>query len=203
MAKELRLIVLASGRGSNLQAIIDAIRQKKLQSKIVRVIVNVAGIQAIARAQKENIPTTVIESRQIPRGEFFAKLATACLQENPDLIVLAGFMKILPPEFIKTFQGKIINIHPALLPNFPGLHAQEQALKAGVEQTGCTVHYVDEGCDTGPVILQKIEPILPHDTVTSLSNRLLTKEHAALVEAIGLIESDKVVLQGSKTLLRI
>lgn len=185
----LKLLVLVSGRGSNLHAIIDAIRQKKLKSQILKVISNVPGVQALERAQGAGLATQVIPSQSRPKKEFFAELLQLCQNTKPDLIVLAGFMKILPPEFIRAFPGKIINIHPALLPDFPGLNAQEQALKAKVKTTGCTVHYVDEGCDTGPIILQKTETVLANDTVESLSERLLKKEHEALVEAIAKIEN--------------
>lgn len=186
----LRLVVLVSGRGSNLQAIISAIQNQKLKSQIVQVISNVAGVQALERAQNANIPTLVIESKNRSKTDFFNEVLQSCLKANPDFIVLAGFMKILPPEFIKKFPKKIINIHPSLLPDFPGLSAQEQAFRAGVKATGCTVHYVDEGCDTGPIILQKSEAILADDTLESLSSRLLLKEHEALVEVLAKLEKN-------------
>lgn len=184
----LRLVVLVSGRGTNLQAILTAIQNQKLKSQIVQVISNVPGAPALEHAQKAGIPALVIESKNRSKTDFFNEVLQSCLKAKPDLIVLAGFMKILPPEFIKEFPKKIINIHPSLLPDFPGLNAQEQALRAGVKITGCTVHYVDEGCDTGPIILQKTEPILPGDTSESLSGRLLVQEHAALIEALSLLE---------------
>lgn len=185
----MRLLILVSGRGSNLQAIIEAIANGKIKSQIIRVISNVEGAPALDRAREAGIPTEIIKSQGRSKDEFFHDLLQSCQEANPDLIVLAGFMKILPPALIQSFPKKIINIHPALLPRFPGLHAQKQAFDAGVTTTGCTVHYVDEGCDTGPVILQKTEGILPHDTLESLSKRLLAREHAAIVEAIASLEN--------------
>lgn len=202
MNQGLNIVVLVSGRGSNLQALIDAIQAKKIQSQIKMVISNKAGVQALERAESASIPYQVVLSKGNYKQAFQTQLLTTVKELNPDLIVLAGFMKILSPEFIKTFENQIINIHPALLPAFPGLNAQEQAMEAGVKVTGCTVHFVDEGCDTGPIILQKTEDVLDDDDSASLSRRLLKKEHASLVEAVKLIEENKVVLQGRKTLLR-
>lgn len=181
-----KIVVLVSGRGSNLQALIDAQTKNQIQSHISLVISNKPNAFALERAQKAGIRTLVITDQN--RKTLFKNLLQTLKNENPDWIVLAGFMKILPPEFIQTFPQKIINIHPSLLPDFKGLNAQKQALEAGVSQTGCTVHFVDEGCDTGPIILQKTEAILPNDTVESLSARLLQKEHACLVEALQLLE---------------
>lgn len=150
-----RLVVLVSGRGSNLQALIDAQNQGKIKSKIVGVISNKPGVLALSRATDATIPTKVVPSKGKKSAEFFAELEIVVDEFRPDLIVLAGFMKILPPDFVARRKNRIINIHPSLLPNFPGLDAQKQAIEAGAKQTGCTVHYVDEGCDTGPIILQK------------------------------------------------
>ena len=190
-----RLVVLVSGRGSNLQALIDAQNQGKIKSKIVGVISNKPGGLALSRATDATIPTKVVPSKGKKSAAFFAELEIVVDEFRPDLIVLAGFMKILPPDFVARRKNRIINIHPSLLPNFPGLDAQKQAIEAGAKQTGCTVHYVDEGCDTGPIILQKTESILPRDSADSLSERLLEKEHACLIEAIQLIENNKVLGQ--------
>lgn len=198
----LKIVVLASGRGSNLQALLDAIELGTLQSKIIAVICNKPDAQALKRAQDRGIPAICIASKGKSSEVFFEEILQAVLQYEPDLIVLAGFMKILPPLFVETFKNRIINIHPSLLPAFKGLDAQKQALEAGVKVTGCTVHFVDAGCDTGATILQTPVDILPEDTVESLSARLLTIEHQTLVRAVTLLETNKVILQGNKTLLR-
>lgn len=192
----LRLVVLVSGRGSNLQALLDAQKSGSLESRVIKVVSNKAGVAALERAQNADVPTEVIPSLGKSQDDFFAELRACVGAETPDLVILAGFMKILSPDFVDAFMGRIVNIHPSLLPRFPGLNAQKQALEAGVKTTGCTVHFVDHGCDTGPVILQRKIAVLPEDTEKSLSSRLLPVEHAALVEAIRDIETGKVVLQG-------
>jgi phosphoribosylglycinamide formyltransferase-1 len=194
--KSLKLAVLVSGRGSNLQAILEAQAAGTITSRVTLVISNKAEAPALERAKKHNIPTCVITSQGRPPADFFQELTPVLKKENPDLIVLAGFMKILPASVVETFSGRIINIHPSLLPAFPGLGAQKQALEAKASVTGCTVHFVDKGCDTGPIILQRTEPIFADDSVDSLSDRLLKKEHQALVDCLCLFENNKVVLQG-------
>lgn len=184
-----RIVVLVSGRGSNLQALIDASESGKIKSQIVCVISNKDSAFALKRAEKAQIPRVVIPSAKKDTTLFFQELQTEVLKHKPDWIVLAGFMKILPKDFVKTFEQRIINIHPSLLPKFKGLDAQAQALEAKETITGCTVHFVDEGCDTGPIILQKSLSILPEDTVESLSARLLPLEHEALVEAMQVLEA--------------
>ncbi|EKD51079.1 MAG: hypothetical protein ACD_62C00350G0007 [uncultured bacterium] len=198
----LNIVVLVSGRGSNLQAIIDATNNNIIRSRVTAVISNRPGVPALQRAAEANIPSTVIASYHRPTAEFHDALFRTLTSLNPDLIVLAGFMKILPQKIVRHFSGKIINIHPSLLPAFRGLNAQQQALDAGVRVTGCTVHFVDEGCDTGPIIWQDSEQIQEGDTAETLSNRLLLKEHTSLVQAIQLIENHKVILQEHETLLR-
>lgn len=194
--------MLVSGRGSNLEALIKASQSGKIKSRIKMVISNRAGVPALERAARAGIPHTVVPSQGRAANEFQRELFDTVVTLNPDLIVLAGFMKILSPQFVRRFKNRIINIHPSLLPAFPGLNAQKQALEAGVKLTGCTVHFADEGCDTGPIILQTIEDVRDDDTVASLSARLLKKEHETLVRAVRLLEEDKVVLQGNKTLIR-
>lgn len=198
----LKIVVLASGRGSNLQALIDAIERGALQSTIAAVISNKPEAYALQRAKDNGLKAICIPSKAVPTQDFFANITQVVLEQEPDLIVLAGFMKILPANFVETFSNRIINIHPSLLPAFKGLDAQKQALDAGVKVTGCTVHFVDTGCDTGPIILQTPLSILPEDTVESLSARLLAIEHQTLVNAVALLENNKVILQGNKTLLR-
>lgn len=192
--KGLNIVVLVSGRGTNLQAILDAQNVGLIQSRVTLVISNKEAAPALERAKACSVPTKVITSKnRDPRG-FFLELQDTVRAAKPDLIVLAGFMKILPPDFVKTFRNRIINIHPALLPNFPGLDAQAQAIAAGAKKTGCTVHVVNEGCDTGPIILQKTLNVLPNETRDHLAERLLPLEHQALIEAIQKIETGKIKL---------
>ncbi|MBI2609024.1 MAG: phosphoribosylglycinamide formyltransferase [Deltaproteobacteria bacterium] len=204
-----KILVLASGRGSNFQAIIDASRTQKIKGEIIALITNNISAKAIGRAKKHHIPVYVIHSQKNLdprlRGDdltFEKKLLTQCQELNPDLIVLAGYMKILPQNFIKHFKNKIINIHPALLPQFPGLHAQKQALQNGTKVSGCTVHFVDEGVDTGPIILQEKVPILGNDTEETLSDRILQKEHLTLVSAIELFCNDKLEVKEGKVYIK-
>ncbi len=183
------LVVLVSGRGTNLQALIDAQASGKMRSRIQCVIANRADAQALDRAHKAGIPTRVIVSKGRSAVDYNRELKATLLELNPQWIVLAGYMKILPPDIVDAFVGRMINIHPSLLPAFPGLHAQQQALDAGVKITGCTVHYVDGGCDTGPIIVQKAVAVLPDDDADSLAQRLLKVEHEALIEAVTILES--------------
>lgn len=185
---KLKIVVLVSGRGTNLEAILKASSQGKIKSQVIHVISNKPNVAALERARRFSVPTTVIVSQGIDHKKFFALLLEKLQLLSPDLIVLAGFMKILPKTIVQRFKNKIINIHPALLPKFPGLHAQRQALEAKEKNSGCSAHYVDEGCDTGPIILQNKLSILPHDTEETLSNRLLPLEHETLIKAIQLIE---------------
>ena len=184
----LNLVVLVSGNGSNLQAIIDAMQHGMLKSQIKCVISNVPNIMALDRAQKAGIPTQVVSSKGVEKEEFQNNLLQTVVNAKPDLIVLAGFMKILSKEFVHAFKDRIINIHPALLPKFPGLKAVRQALDAKVNETGCTVHLVDEGCDTGPILVQKKVPVLKNDTEETLHRRIQVEEHKAIVEAVKLFE---------------
>lgn len=198
----LKIVVLVSGRGSNLKAIINAQKQGLIASQIIKVISNKSDALALQHAKDANIETEVILSKGLTNSEFQKKLKQTLVHLNPDLVVLAGFMRILSEDIVSTFEHRIINIHPSLLPAFPGLHSVRQALDAGVKVTGCTVHFVDQGCDTGPVILQTPIQILDQDTEDTLASRLLQKEHETLVKSIKLLEENKVILQGRKTLLR-
>lgn len=184
----LNLVILVSGHGTNLQAIIDACHQGILRSKIGLVVSNIPDVQALDRAHKANLSTKVVPSQGVDKKEFQKSLLQTVSKAKPDVIVLAGFMKILSREFVHAFTGRIINIHPALLPNFPGLNAVRQALDAQVKETGCTVHIVDEGCDTGPILIQKKVPVLENDTEKSLHQRIQVEEHKAIVEAVRLFE---------------
>ena len=182
----IRLAVLVSGRGSNLQAIIDAIRTGRLQASVEIVVSDAADAPAVARARAAEIPAAVVRRRDYSsRAEFELALAGAVEKARPDLVVLAGFMMLLGPAFLDRFPGRVINIHPSLLPAFPGLEAQKQALEYGVKFSGCTVHYVDYGMDSGAIIDQRVVEVMPGDDVDSLSARILEQEHELLVGVIG------------------
>jgi phosphoribosylglycinamide formyltransferase-1 len=183
-----RLAVLASGRGSNLQALIDAIQKGEISAEIAVVISDKPNAIALKRARKHNIPAITILRNDFPTREVFEeKILEAIKEYQCDLICLAGFMRILSPYFINNAKVKIINIHPSLLPAFPGLNAQKQALDYGVKFSGCTVHFVDEGMDTGPIILQAVVPVLDDDTEETLADRILKEEHRIYPEAIKLL----------------
>jgi phosphoribosylglycinamide formyltransferase-1 len=181
-----RLAVLISGRGSNLQAIIDAIAEQRLHARNALVVSNVAAAPGLARAEAAGIPTAVLPHRQWPTREAYdIALAETLRQQHVDLVCLAGFMRLLGPRFIDAFPHKILNIHPSLLPSFPGLEAQRQAFEHGVQVTGVTVHFVDAQLDAGPIVLQAAVPVLPADTLELLSSRILSEEHRVYPEAIG------------------
>lgn len=199
IVKKLRIGVLASGRGTNLQALIDAEREGRLLGKVVVVLSDVPDAQALRRASDAGIPAIYIEpgragARLSPESE--KKYIEVLESHNVDLIALAGFMRILSKEFVRRFRERILNIHPSLLPSFPGLNAQKQALEYGVKFSGCTVHFVDEGVDTGPIIIQAAVPVLEGDTVETLSERILKEEHRIYVEAINLFAKGRLKLEG-------
>jgi len=180
-----RLAVLISGRGSNLQAIIDAISDGRLRAEIAVVISNVRGARGLARADAAGIPTAVLpHSQWATRHEYDTALAEMLRQQKADLVCLAGFMRVLGPAFIDAFPNRILNIHPSLLPSFPGLDAQRQAFEHGVQVTGVTVHFVDAQLDAGPIVMQTAVPVLPADTLDRLAARILAEEHRVYPEAI-------------------
>jgi phosphoribosylglycinamide formyltransferase-1 len=183
----LRIAVLGSGSGSNCQSIIDAIEAKNLNAEIVCVITDVADATILERARRHNIPAIYISGDPY-KTKIDGKAEQAyieCIKKyNADIVVLAGFMRIIKNGILKEFQGRIINIHPSLLPAFPGLYAWKQALEYGTKVAGCTVHFVDEGTDTGPIIVQKTVPVMPDDTPESLHARIQLQEHIAYPEAI-------------------
>ena len=184
-----RLAILLSGRGSNFEAIADAVTDARIpDSVIVAVISDVPGALGLQRAKERGLPVFAVDRREFAsRREHERAIERILDAARPSVICLAGYMRLLSPEFVGRYRGRILNIHPALLPRFPGLDAQRQALEAGEPISGCTVHYVDEGTDTGPPILQRRVPILPEDTVESLSARILEQEHIAYPEAIALV----------------
>jgi phosphoribosylglycinamide formyltransferase-1 len=196
----LKIGVLVSGRGSNLQALIDAIASKKIgKAEIAVVISNVPGVQALERAKKSGIKAVVIDGKEHEDKSSYEKQIIKTLEENQvGLVCLAGYMKLLSPELVKHFSGRIMNIHPALLPAFPGLHVQRKALEHGVKISGCTVHFVDEGCDTGPIIIQAAVPVLDNDTEETLSARILEQEHKIYPEAVRLFSEGKLKIEGRR-----
>ena len=191
--------VLVSGRGSNLQAILDRIADGYLPLEISVVISDKADAYALERAANVGIKTVVVARKECAsKEEFEEKIHAALVEAGCELVILAGFMRILSGGFVSKWQHKIINIHPALLPSFPGLDGQGQALDYGVKFTGCTVHFVDEGTDTGPIILQKVVPVLDDDTHDTLAARILEQEHKAMPEALKLWAEGKLVIEGRK-----
>ena len=192
-----RIAVLASGRGSNFQAVIDAIRQGKIPTTCVALITDNPEAYAIERAKNAGIPVTIIDYSSFSSSEMYERtLLSVMEQADVDLFVLAGYMRILGTSIVHTFSGKIMNIHPALLPSFTGLHAQRQALNYGVKVSGCTVHFVDESLDCGPIILQRCVTVLDGDDEDLLAERILRYEHECLPEAIRLFCEERLVTDG-------
>uniref|UniRef100_A0A7C4AJD7 Phosphoribosylglycinamide formyltransferase n=1 Tax=Thermodesulfovibrio aggregans TaxID=86166 RepID=A0A7C4AJD7_9BACT len=195
----LRIGVLASGRGSNFQAIIDEIEAGSLPAKIEILIVDNPEAYAIKRAEKHKIPYLYINPEDFSTKEaFYEKIRDELILREVELVVLAGFMRIIKKPLLDAFPMRIINIHPALLPSFPGLHAQKQAVDYGVKISGCTVHFVDEGVDSGPVIIQAALPVHPDDSEDTLSERILKLEHKILPEAIKLFAQGRLKVEGRK-----
>ena len=192
-----KLAVLVSGRGSNLQAIIDSIDREELDAHLSIVISNTKNAMALKRAEKHGIKTIFIDPSTYLNSKEYDKALVLKLKEfSIDLICLAGYMRILGEEVIQTFEKKIINIHPSLLPAFPGLNAQKQAINHGVKFSGCTVHFVDSGVDSGPIILQTVVPVYDNDDEKSLSKRILEQEHYLYPKAIKMIQEKKIRLNG-------
>ena len=179
-----RLGILISGRGSNFVSIADAIADKRLDAEIAVVISNRADAPGIDRAVERGLNIRVLPSRGLDRDVYDQVLIAELHKNEVDLVCLAGYMRILSGRFVREFQGRILNIHPSLLPSFPGLDAQHQALAHGVKFSGCTVHLADEGLDSGPIIAQAVVPVLPDDTADTLSARILKEEHRIYPEAI-------------------
>jgi phosphoribosylglycinamide formyltransferase 1 len=182
-----RIAILLSGRGSNFLAIHDSIKRRDLDAEICCVISNVETAPGLARARELGLVSLWVSSWGMSRAEYDRLLIASLRPYQPALVCLAGFMRILGAEFLKEYQGRVLNIHPSLLPSFPGLHAQRQALEHGVGVTGCTVHVVDEGVDTGPILIQRAVQIREGDTEDSLSSRILEQEHSIYWRAIGLV----------------
>lgn len=191
----LNIAIFGSGSGSNYQAIADAIKAGNLDARIACVLSDVEDAFILERARKMGHPAVYLDCAPFKTkldGEAEQRAIEIIKQHNGDLIALAGFMRIVKPALLKAFSGRVINIHPSLLPNFPGLAAGRQALEAGASKTGCTVHFVDEGIDTGPVIVQREVPVLNNDTEETLMNRIHEKEHIAYPEALRKIASGEL-----------
>jgi len=199
----INIVVLVSGRGTNLQAIIEAIEEGKIAGEIKVVISDNPDAYALKRAQQYHIVTRYIHFKEFKNREDYDKEIIKTLKENKiELVVLAGYMRILSPYFIRTYKNKIINIHPALLPSFPGLHAQRQAVEYGVKVSGCTVHFVDEGVDSGPIILQKVVEVSDDDTEESLAEKILKEEHQIYPRAIQLFSQGRLIVKGRRVFVK-
>jgi len=198
--KMVKLGVLVSGRGSNLQAIIDNIENGTLSAELAVVISDQADAYALERARKHGLAAVHVSAKGFKgkREEYDALLVKELRERDVELVCLAGFMRIITPTLIKAYSNHILNIHPALLPAFPGLHVQKAALEYGVRFSGCTVHFVDEGIDTGPIIIQAVVPILDNDTEDSLSTRILRQEHKIYSRAIQLYADGRLAIRGRR-----
>ena len=196
-----RIAVLLSGRGSNFEALADSIAAERLpDAEIVLVVSNRENAPGIEKARQRGIPARVIPSKGLER-EAYDRLVVAALEEvRADLVCLAGFMRLLSPYFVERFRGRILNIHPSLLPAFPGLEAQRQALEHGVKFAGCTVHFVDENLDAGPIVLQAVVPIRDDDTPETLSARILDEEHRAYPEAARIVLEGRYRIEGRRVI---
>jgi phosphoribosylglycinamide formyltransferase 1 len=199
----MRLGVLASGSGSNLQAILDACAQQRIAAKVGAVICNVPGARALDRARAANVPAILLPHGAHPRREDYdGRLVEELRRHDVNLVCLAGFMRIVTPVLLRAFPERVLNIHPSLLPAFPGMHAVRQALAAGVRITGCTVHVVDEGTDTGPIVVQAAVPVLDADSEETLAARILVQEHRAYPRAIDLVATGRATAAGRKVSVR-
>ncbi len=196
-----RIGVLLSGRGSNFEALADSIAAGRIpNAEIALVLSNREGAQGIEKARARGIETCVIPSKGLER-EAYDKLAVAALREkNVDLVCLVGYMRLLSPYFVAAFPGRILNIHPSLLPSFPGLESQRQALEHGAKFSGCTVHFVDENLDAGPIVLQAVVPIEDSDTPDTLGERILREEHRIYSEAVRIVLEGRYRMDGRRVL---
>lgn len=194
-----RIAVLASGRGSNFQAVIDSVANGFVQGECVRLITDSPGAYAIERAKNAGVPVSVVDYGSFGSKDAYEKRLLVEMDDcDADLVVLAGYMRILGKEIVRRFYGRMINIHPALLPSFTGLHAQKQALEYGVKITGCTVHFVDENMDHGPIIVQRAVDVHDNDDEEALASRILEVEHRALSLAVKLFCEEQLRIEGRK-----
>ena len=193
-----RLGILLSGRGSNFEAIAKNIECARLAAEIAVVISNREEARGIEIARERDLPAVVLPSKGVPREEYDCRLVSELHSHGVELVCLAGFMRLLTPTLLDPFQGRVLNIHPSLLPAFPGLHAQRQALAAGVRLAGCSVHFVDAGTDSGALIAQAAVPIVAGDTEASLSERILAQEHRIYPAAVGWVARGSVRLEAGR-----
>jgi len=201
--KKMHLGVLVSGGGTNLQSIIDSINDGRLDATITVVISNVPGVRSLERARQNNIPAVVIDHERFSTREAFDREVVAVLQAHRvELVIMAGFMRILTPVLLRAFPLKIMNIHPALLPSFQGLHVQKKAFDYGVKFSGCTVHFADEGVDTGPIIIQSVVPVYDDDTAEKLQQRILKEEHRIYPQAIQLYAEGRLEVAGRRVRIK-
>lgn len=197
-----RIAVLLSGRGSNFEALADSLSEGRIpNAEIALVLSNREGAPGIDRAKARGLATRVIPSKGLEREAYDRQVVSALREANVDLICLAGYMRLLSPYFVAAFPQRILNIHPSLLPSFPGLESQKQALDYGVKFAGCTVHFVDENLDAGPIIVQAIVPVADHDTEDSLSGRILKEEHRIYSEAVRIVLDEKYKIEGRRVIL--
>lgn len=197
----MKIGILISGRGSNMSALIEAVKTGRIpNSEIAVVISDKPDAVGLQKAREKGVETIVIERRNRTRLEHDAEMIAELEKRAVELICLAGYMRLLSAEFIEAFRNKIVNIHPSLLPSFPGLEAQRQAFEYGVKFSGCTVHFVDEGLDSGAIIAQKVVPVLDDDTPETLTARILEQEHRLYVEAVAKIVSGKYEIKGRRVI---
>jgi phosphoribosylglycinamide formyltransferase-1 len=203
MVKKAPIGVLVSGSGSNLQSLIDHIEQGTLDAEIRLVISNNPHAFALERCRKHGIPAVVVDHGEFPSRELFdCRMIDLLNNAGVELVIMAGFMRILSCEFFRAFPQRIMNIHPALLPAFPGTHVQQKAIDYGVKFSGCTVHFADEGVDTGPIILQAVVPVYDEDDAESLAARILMEEHRIYPQAVQYYAEGRVILEGRKVKIR-
>ncbi|MBX7115284.1 MAG: phosphoribosylglycinamide formyltransferase [Myxococcaceae bacterium] len=196
-----RVGVLASGNGTNLQALIDALNREGSSVQVAVTICNVPGAKALARAQQAGVATELLPSKGVTdRTAYDAQLVGLLHKHRIDLVCLAGYMRLLTPGFLQAFPNQVLNIHPSLLPAFPGMHAIRQALEAGVKVTGCTVHFVDEGTDTGPIIAQTAVPVLDGDDENKLAERIHHQEHRLYPAVVSKLAAEPFSIQGRRVM---
>jgi phosphoribosylglycinamide formyltransferase-1 len=194
--------MLISGRGSNMLALVEAMRAGTLRATPALVLSNVPEAAGIAAARERGVPVAVVDHREVrSRGEHEERVIELLRGHGVDLVCLAGYMRLLSPRMVEAFRGRILNVHPSLLPAFPGLHAPRQALEHGVKVSGCTVHLVDEECDHGPIVLQAAVPVLDSDTEETLAARILVEEHRIYAQAAGLLLAGRLRIDGRRARL--
>ena len=195
--------ILISGRGSNMIALIGAVKSGRIPNSEIAVVISdqreAAGLE---KAKEHEVETLLIERRKRTRAEHDAEIVSELKKRNVELVCLAGYMRLLSTEFVTAFRGRILNIHPSLLPAFPGLDAQQQALRYGVKFSGCTVHFVDEGLDSGAIIAQSVVPILDDDTIETLTKRILEQEHRLYIESVAKIVSSSYEIVGRRVIFK-